>query len=185
MLLHISDLTLCVLLYFQIVDPEVHGYTYSGLSEDESLRMVLWRPIFEGLAKGIRSTAKTSSCGIGCLVQRGSILALRSILLRHGHMFSTPQLKAILIQTLLPAIQFSAENEQSPVVSITSETPSTTDVDFLVDSLPLPPDPDDANLQKLAALNTSLKRPVGPAELMLEASFTDVSYLALRSAVSC
>lgn len=140
--------------------------------------MALWRPLFEGLAEGIRSTAKTSRSGVGCLVQRGSILALRAILLRHGALFSTPELTAVLSETILPAIQAAAESDQSPVVDITSETPAVSNIDFLVDPLPLPPDNDDPALQQFRELSAATtKRPIGPAELMLEASFTDVSSL--------
>lgn len=150
------------------------------MSEDESLKMALWRPLFEGLAEGIRSTAKTSTSGVGCLVQRGSILALRAILLRHGHLLSTSQLTAVLGETILPAVQAAAEGDQSSVVEITSETPIISNIDFLVDALPLPPDNDDPALQQFRELNSATaKRPIGPAELMLEASFTDVSFVYL------
>jgi hypothetical protein len=134
--------------------------------------MALWRPLFEGLANGIRSTAKTSETGFGCLVQRGSILALRAILLRHGHLFSTEQLRSVLEKTILPAIQFAAENDHSHVVLITSESPTISSIDFLVEPLQLPPEPDDPAMKEFSALASSPKRPVGPAELMLEASFT-------------
>jgi hypothetical protein len=166
-------------MYFrkQWSDPRAPGYTYGGMSEEESLGLVLWRPLFEGLADGVRSAAKTSSSGVGCLVQRGSILALRAILLRHGHLFSTPQLTAILRETILPAIQSAAEGDSSHVVAITSESPSISNIDFLASPSPLPPDHSDPELQKFGALNTIPKRPVGQAELMLEASFTDVSVL--------
>jgi hypothetical protein len=136
---------------------------------------VLWRPLFEGLADGIRSSAKTSASGVGCLVQRGSILTLRAILLLHGHMFSTPQFGAILRETILPAVQFAAESDRTHVVEIVSESPSVSNIDFLVSAPPLPPDHDDPALRQFGELNSIPKRPVGPAELMLEASFTDVS----------
>ena len=159
----------------QWTDPTAQCYTYAELSEEESLKMALWRPLFEGLAEGVRSNAKTSRSGVGCLVQRGSILALRAILLRHGQLFSTPELAAVLGQTIIPAMQAAAESDQSPVVTITSETPSIS-IDFLVDPPPLPPEHDDPALQQFRELSsTTTKRPIGPAELMLEASFTDVS----------
>ena len=140
--------------------------------------MVLWRPLFDGLAEGIRSTAKTSRSGVGCLVQRGSILTVRSILLRHGHVFSTSELAAVLDGAILPAIQAAAESDQSPVAYITSETPVISNIDFLVDPLPLPPDNDDPDLLLFRELSSATsKRPIGAAELMLEASFTDVSIL--------
>jgi hypothetical protein len=157
-------------------DPHATGYTYGGLSESESLGLALWRPLFEGLADGVRSTAKTSASGVGCLVQRGSILSLRAILLRHGHLFSTLQLGAILRETVLPAIQFAAEGDQSHVVMLTSESPSISSIDFLVNPPPLPPSHDDPDLQRFGALNTVPKRTVGPAELLLEASFTDLRH---------
>ena len=148
--------------------------------------MALWRPLFEGLAEGIRSNAKTSRSGVGCLVQRGSVLALRAILLRHGQLFSTPELAAVLGQTIIPAIQAAAESDQSPVVAITSETPSGSNIDFLVDPLPLPPDNDDPALQQFRELSsTTTKRPIGPAELMLEASFTDVSKIFIEILEYC
>ena len=126
--------------------PEAPGFTYSGLSESEALAMVLWRPIFDGLAEGIRCTAKSRAGGVGCLVQRGSVLALRAILLRHGSCFSVKQLAAILQQTLMPSLQRAVANDRSPVVNITSESPSVSSLDFLVDPLPLPPAPDDPGL---------------------------------------
>jgi hypothetical protein len=176
---NLVDLTSCLICFMMNVqqssDPRAPGYTYGGLPEKERLGLVLWRPLFEGLADGIRSTVKTSASGVGCLVQRGSILALRAILLRHGHLFSTPQLAAILSETILPAIQSAAEADHSHVFAITSESPSVSNIDFLAKSPPLPPDHDDPALQQFGALNTIPKRPVGQAELMLEASFTDVS----------
>jgi hypothetical protein len=91
-------------------------------------------------------------------------------------LFSTPELAAILGQTIIPAMQAAAESDQSPVVAITSETPSVSIIDFLVDPPPLPPENDDPALQQFRELSsTTTKRPIGPAELMLEASFTDVS----------
>jgi len=110
--------------------------------------MVLWRSLLEGLADGIRSKSKSSAAGLGCLVQRGSILALRAILIRHGCVFSIPQWEAILKETLLPAIQDASENEISPVLGITSESPHLSSIDFLADTLPIPPPPDDPGLVK-------------------------------------
>lgn len=153
------------------------GYTYFGdiLTEEEQGSLVLWRPIFDGLSDGVSSQARTSKSGVGCLVQRGSILALRAILLRHGHAFSAAQLQAILREAILPAIQAAAEGEQSHILQITSENPSMSNIDFLVDPFPLPPSTEDPSLLKLTEMSETLERLVGPAELMLEASFTDVS----------
>jgi hypothetical protein len=115
--------------------------------------MVLWRHLLQGLVEGVRSTARSTAGGVGCLVQRGSLLALRAIFLRHGDQFSTTQWAAILEQTLLPAIRAGAENDFSPVVGIISESPSVSSVDFLVESPPLPPPADDMGLLKFEALN--------------------------------
>jgi hypothetical protein len=146
------------------------------MTEKESLELVLWRPIFEGLSEGVKSNVATSDSGVGCFIQRASILALRAILLRHGHLFSSSQLAAILKWTILPAIQEAAENDSSPVVAITSESPLVSNIDFLVDSMPIPPGPDDDDLLKFEAQNNTLKRSLGPSELMLEASFTDLRH---------
>lgn len=147
------------------------------MSESDQLELVLWRPLLEGLAKGLRSNADTSASGFGCLVQRGSALALRSILLRHGHTLSTAQLSVILSETILPSIQLAVESDMSPVITITSENPALSAIDFLVDPLPLPPDSDDSSLQLFLNNNVSSNcRTIGPAELMLEASLTDVSF---------
>lgn len=138
--------------------------------------MTLWRPLFEGLAEGVRSSAKSNAGGVGCLLQRASLLAFRSILLRHGHLFSSPQLAAILEQTFIPSIQAAAENDRSQVVRIISESPSVSSIDFLVEPLPTPPPPDDESLLAFKALGQPPKRFVGDAELLLEASFTDLRH---------
>jgi hypothetical protein len=138
--------------------------------------MVLWRPLFEGLAAGVRSPARSSVSGVGCLVCRASVLALRAILLRHGGVFSYLQLSAILEQTILPSIQAAAESDLSPVVWITSESPAISSIDFLVDPLPLPPPSNDQSLLLLEAMSSTPNRSMGPAELMLEASFTDLRH---------
>ena len=138
--------------------------------------MVLWRPLLEGLAEGIKSPARGSVGGIGCLVPRASLLALRAILLRHGRLFSANQLCAVLEQTMLPAIQKAATSDSSPVVHIISESPSVSSIDFLVDPLPLPPREDDPKLLLFEASSSTQNRPMGSAELMLEASFTDLRH---------
>lgn len=164
-------------------NPNAPGYTYEGLNEEESLDMVLWRHLLEGLAEGIRSPARSSTAlGVGCVVQRGSLLALRSILLRHGHIFSIEQWEAILKQTILPIIQSAAESDDTPVIGITSESPSVSSIDFLASSLPLPPPPDDKGLKKFEVYassdsnNSEPRRPYGISELLLEASFTDMRH---------
>jgi brefeldin A-inhibited guanine nucleotide-exchange protein len=132
----------------QVTDPNAPGFTYEGLDETEALEMVLWRPIFEGLADGIRCTARSQAGGVGNLVQRGSILALRAILLRHGSLFTMNQLSVVLQQTILPSMQRAVESDHSPVVSITSESPTVSSLDFLTDAMPLPPPPNDPGLMK-------------------------------------
>ena len=161
-------------------DPKAAGYTYEGLSDEEALEMVLWRPILDGLAAGICSTAPSSSGGVGCLVQRGSVITMRAILLRHGSVFSTSQWSVILRQVILPAIQIGAEYDTSPVTTITSESPSVSSLDFLNEALPLPPTTDDEGLKKFAELAESDEsaptRPLGTAELLVEASFADLRH---------
>lgn len=120
--------------------------------------MVLWRPLLEGLAQGVKSRARSSAAGLGCLVQRGSVLALRAILIRHGHVFTVSQWEAILNQTLIPAIQDAAENDRSPVIGITSESPQLSSIDFLADSLPVLPPADDPGLLKFESVAVSRDR---------------------------
>lgn len=167
----------------KLSDPHSERFTNTGneLSNTERLGLVLWLPIFEGLAHGIRSTAKTSASGVGCLIQRGSVLALRSILLRHGHMLSTSQLEVLLRESIVPAIQQAAECDRSHVSLLTSESPSISSIDFLASPSPLPPCHEDPCLQRFSALNAVPKRAIGPAELLLEASFTDVSSVEVLS----
>jgi hypothetical protein len=146
------------------------------MSEKEASDMILWRPIFDGLVEGIESDVSTSECGVGCFIQRASILALRAILLRHADSFSTSQIVAIMKNSIIPYVQRAAENDKSPVVSITSESPLISNIDFLVEAMPLPPDRDDVALRHFEKQNNTLSRSWGPAELMLEASFTDLRY---------
>ena len=134
------------------------GYTYAGLNTTEALEMVVWRTLLEGLADGIKSNSKSSAAGLGCLVQRGSVLALRAILIRHGSVFSVDQWEAILRDTILPALQFAAENEVSPVVGITSESPHLSNIDFLADALPVPPPVDDPGLRKFEEIAMNNER---------------------------
>ena len=76
----------------QYTDWSCAGYTYEGLDEKEELEMALWRTLFEGLANGVRAKSPSREDGIGNLVQRGCVLALRAIFLRHGSIFSDDQL---------------------------------------------------------------------------------------------
>eukprot|EP00984_Skeletonema_dohrnii_P005154 scaffold1815_cov147-Skeletonema_dohrnii-CCMP3373.AAC.6 len=165
---------------YQTSDPAAPGYTYEGLSPEESLEMVIWRSLLDGLASGICSSAASTSGGVGCLVQRGSIMAMRAILLRHGKLFSASQWYAILGCVLLPAIQIGAESDSSPVTQISSESPSVSSLDFLGEPLQSPPPFDDEGLQKFAEMtqsgDSSPSRPLGTAELLVEASFADLRH---------
>ncbi|GKY96543.1 hypothetical protein MPSEU_000613900 [Mayamaea pseudoterrestris] len=160
----------------QSTDPTGSGYTYDGLSSKDALEMVLWRPLYEGLAAGIRSSSKSTAGGVGCLLQRSSVMALRSIMLRHGNQFTTDQLQAILEQSILPAIQVGAELDKSPVIRILSESPAVSSIDFLVEAPHIPPPPNDISILSFRTLHPPLKRSIGPAELMLEASFADLRH---------
>jgi hypothetical protein len=140
--------------------------------------MVLWRTLLEGLADGVRSKAKSSAAGLGCLVQRGSVMALRSILIRHGSVFSVHQWDAILRETLLPAIQSAAENEVSPVIGITSESPHLSSIDFLADSLPIPPPPDDPGLKKFEQVAMANDRFVEYARVVVSLSMQCLTNIA-------
>lgn len=165
---------------YQCNEPMSSGFTYEGLSEQESLEMALWRPLLDGLASGVCSSASSISGGVGCLVQRGSLMALRAILLRHGKLFSINQWSAILNFVILPAMQIGAESDSSPVLKILSDSPSVSSLDFLGEPLPLPPSFDDDGLQKFAAMaqseESSPSRNLGNAELLVEASFADLRH---------
>ena len=165
---------------YQTSDPAAPGYTYEGLSLEESLEMVIWRSLLDGLASGMCSSASSISGGVGCLVQRGSVMAMRAILLRHGGLFSASQWSVILNCVLLPAIQIGAEGDSSPVIQISSESPSVSSLDFLGEPLQSPPPFGDAGLQKFAEMtqssDSSPSRPLGTAELLVEASFADLRH---------
>ena len=161
-------------------DAHAPGYTFEGLSQDESLEMALWRPLLDGLASGICSSASSTSGGVGCLVQRGSTISLRAILLRHGKLFSVAEWSIILQHVILPALQIGAESDSTPVTTIISESPSVSSLDFLGEPLPLPPPCDDEGLQKFQDIphsdDSSPSRPFGTAELLVEASFADLRH---------
>jgi len=157
-------------------DADMPGYTYESLGKGyEALEMVLWRPLLEGLARGAKSATKNRADGIGNFVQRSSVLALRAILLRHGASLTANQLKVALSDTILPAFQEALECDNSPVVSIASESPSISSLDFLAEPFPLPPLSDDEGLLKFEQVcqqSDRNPREMGPAELLLEATFT-------------
>ena len=166
----------------QTTDRDSAGYTYEGLSPKEAREMILWRLIFDGLARGIRSSVSCSNGGVGCFVQRGSVMTLRSILLRHGTSFSANQWKAIIHDSILPAIEMAAKSDTTPVMKIISESPTVSNLDFVTEPQPLPPPVDDEGLRQFAeesklddSHNTS-KRSMGDAELLVEASFVDLKH---------
>jgi brefeldin A-inhibited guanine nucleotide-exchange protein len=159
-------------------NPVAPGYTYDNLDEKDALELVLWRTLFEGLADGVRSKEQSREAGMGNLIQRGSVLALRAILLRHGSFFSNEQLRAILEQSILPAFQDAIQQDTSPVSAIASESPAVSSLDFLSEPLAIPPPPDDEGLLKFEdvfrQMDRGPTRPMGQAELLLEAAFTDM-----------
>ena len=121
--------------------------------------MVLWRPILDGLAKGMCSTVSTgNSEGVGCILQRGSVITLRAILLRHGHRFSALQWSVIMNQVILPAMQIGIETDTTPVTKIISESPIVSNLDFFTDPLTLPPSSTNEGLLQFAAAAHSLNR---------------------------
>lgn len=121
--------------------------------------MVLWRPIFDGLAHCMCSeVSHGNSEGVGCIKQRGGIVALRAILLRHGHKFSVSQWKVIMNNVILPAIQVAIENDITPVTRIISESPIVSNLDFFSDPLTLPPPIDNEGLQKFVEVTQHLIR---------------------------
>lgn len=139
----------------QTKDPAIPGYTYEGLSKEEERTMVLWRPIIDGLTAGMCSTTSSLNGEIGCFIQRGSVITLRSILLRYGHTFTPAQWKAMMSQSILPSMNRAACNDTSPVMKIISESPSVSNLDFLTEPLPLPPGSDDAGLLKFASVRNA------------------------------
>lgn len=165
---------------YQHSDQIAPGFTYEGLTEEESLEMTLWRPLLDGLSSGMSSSAPSISGGVGCLVQRGSVMALRAILLRHGKLFSVPQWSAILNHAILPAVQVGAESDTSPVTNILSESPSVSSLDFVGEPLRFPPSFNDEGLQKFASMlqadEVAPSRELGAAELLAEASFADLRH---------
>ena len=121
--------------------------------------MVLWRPILDGLAQGICSSVSNGNTeGVGCIVQRGSVIALRAILLRHGHTFSTSQWTIILNKIILPAMQNAIQTDKTPVMKIISESPIVSNLDFFSEPLSLPPFANDPGLLKFATAAQSLNR---------------------------
>jgi hypothetical protein len=115
--------------------------------------MVLWRPLLDGLMIGIKSALSSTTDGVGCIVQRGSVMVLRAILLRHGSRFSINQWSIILKTIILPSIRIATENDKSPVLAIISESPNVNNVDFLSEPLPLPKSADEC-LTKFSLRNT-------------------------------
>ena len=121
--------------------------------------MVLWRPILDGLANGMCSSITSgNSEGVGCIVQRGSIITLRAILLRHGHIFSVSQWGVIMNEVILPAMQIAIQTDDTPVTKIISESPIVSNLDFFSEPLTLPPPVGDEGLLRFGAAAHSFNR---------------------------
>ncbi len=117
--------------------------------------MVLWRPIIDGLSAGICASSSSLKGEMGCFVQRGSVITLRSILLRYGDTFTPAQWKAMINQSILPSMNKAACDDKTPVVKIISESPSVSNLDFLTEPLPLPPGKDDEGLLNFAKIRNT------------------------------
>jgi len=164
----------------QSVDPSGSGFTYGGLPDGEAEEMVLWRPILDGLAAGIASTVQSNSAGVGNLVQRGSAMTLRAILLRHKDAFSTDQWFTILSEVILPALGDAARTDHTHVVELTSDSPAVSQLHFVTGSLDIPPSDKDESLVQFAreaqAQESAPLRPFGTAELLVEATFANLRH---------
>lgn len=148
-----------LVFFLKTSDSSAFGYTYDGLSNDEAKEMVLWRPILDGLAEGMCSTVSCGNGeGVGCIVQRGSVITLRAILLRHGHRFSASEWTVIMNEVILPAMQKAIETDKTPVTKIISESPIVSNLDFFSEPLTLPPPSDDPGLLEFAAAAQRLSR---------------------------
>lgn len=121
--------------------------------------MVLWRPILDGLAHGMRSTVSHgNSEGVGCIVQRGSVITLRAILLRHGHTFSMSQWSVIMNKVILPAMQIAIETDKTSITKIISESPIVSNLDFFSEPLFSPPSSNNEGLLKFATVAQNIQR---------------------------
>ncbi len=144
---------------FKSNDESAFGYTYDGLSDQDAKEMVLWRPILDGLANGMCSSITSGHTeGVGCIVQRGSVITLRAILLRHGHTFSVSQWGVIMNEVILPAMQVAIQTDKTPVTNIISESPIVSNLDFFSEPLALPPPVGNEGLLKFAAAAQSVSR---------------------------
>eukprot|EP00551_Chaetoceros_affinis_P004309 CAMPEP_0203668256 /NCGR_PEP_ID=MMETSP0090-20130426/4937_1 /ASSEMBLY_ACC=CAM_ASM_001088 /TAXON_ID=426623 /ORGANISM="Chaetoceros affinis, Strain CCMP159" /LENGTH=2105 /DNA_ID=CAMNT_0050532651 /DNA_START=189 /DNA_END=6503 /DNA_ORIENTATION=+ len=162
-------------------DKSAFGFTYEGLSDEDAKEMVLWRPILDGLAHGMCSSITSGNAGgVGCIVQRGSVITLRAILLRHGHIFSVSQWNVIMNQVILPAMQVAIQTDKTSVTNIISESPLVSNLDFFSEPLALPPPVGNEGLRKFAAaaqrVSSGPTRPYGDSELLVEASFADLRH---------
>lgn len=84
-------------------------------------------------------------------------MTVRAILLRHGHVFSANQWKGILQQSILQSIVIAVESDKTAVMDIVSESPNVSNLDFLCDPLPLPPEECDPDLLKFSTLIKELQ----------------------------
>jgi hypothetical protein len=143
--------------------------TYKNLTDGDAEMMVLWRPLFDGLAYG-----SVYAGGKSLIVQRACVCTLRAILLRHGGLFNTEQLKAILEQSLEGVWKEGGRADDGEVAALVSESPLDKAVDSALRSAPrgivsAPDDPELIRLGKVAqSEGTSCVRDIGVAECLVE-----------------
>jgi len=146
------------------------------LSRTEAEEMILWRPLLDGLAMGLSSSVSSTSAGVGHIVQRGCIMTLRAILLRHGHVFSYNQWHVILTQILLPSFFKGAMNDDR------SNYKNLIGVEngfaYIGSLKALPPSHTSIYLKRfeegVRRMENAPPRPFGVAELLVEATFADL-----------
>ena len=169
----------------QSEDPTVLGYTYKGFESElderespslvqSSQLMMIWRPIFDGLATGMVK----GRGGRLLVIQRACVVTMRAILIRHGSLFDARQWEAILTQSIIPGIQLGALGDSSTCVHLYTQSPLEKNFEFLQDCPPLPPPSDDAHLVE-CSLNaqsegSSAEREMGVAESLIEAALRDL-----------
>jgi len=145
-------------------------YTYRGLDEADAEAMVLWRPIFDGLAYG-----SVNAGGDSLVVQRACVCTLRAIVLRHGSIFNTAQLKAVMEQSFETAWSEGCRGDDGEVAGLFSESPLDKSCESVLRAPPRLPVPaaGDKELLKMAQLSqsegTSCAREMGVAECLVEA----------------
>jgi len=159
-------------------DPDAPGFTYEDLPQGDAKEMVLWRPIFDGLVGGMRSSVQSNSAGVGHIVQRGSAMTLRAILLCYKDSFSPVQWSIIITKVILPAITDAIRSDQTEVTKIISSLPAKFQLNAIQQSLDLPPQNDSQQLKDFVSeARSQVGAPIrsfGPSELLVEATFSDL-----------